>query len=159
MVFEFDYAWQNGMKAWMRIAELDEFKPEHIKKLKGGLMPEIENVFFRRKHPRVPISGTIIVHDNRSVWKGQGLEISSGGAAVIMDNAMVVPGQTLYLHFKPQNGLPAFNTICEVVSKKFVEGVRDKKAPICYGLKFKSLNEDTQKFLVSYTKYGGMKAA
>src|SRR5690606_38372739 len=110
-----------------------------IKKLKSTLMPEINEVFFRRRHRRVKYGGTILVHDNKSVWKGQGVEISAGGAGVIMENSMIVPGQTLYLHFKPGDGVPPFNAVCEVVSKRFVEGVKDKNAPIRYGLKFKNI--------------------
>lgn len=69
-----------------------------------------------------------------------------------MENAMVVPGQTLYLHFKPGDGVPPFNAICEVVSKQYVEGVKEKNAPIRYGLKFTSISPTTQKFLQEFAK-------
>ena len=80
------------------------------------------------------------------------MEVSEGGAGVVMENAMLVPGQELYLHFKPGDGVPPFNAICEVVSKEFVKDLRDRSAPIKYGLKFKSLSSETQKFLKDYTK-------
>lgn len=159
VVFEFDFAWQKGMEAWCRIAEISEFQAGHIKKLQDGLMPEIENIFFRRKHPRVSYSGTILVHDNKNVWKGKGFELSAGGAGVVMDNAMLVPGQTVYLHFKPGAGIPAFNAICEIVSKKFIDGVQDKKTPICYGVKFKSVSGNTQSILEKFTVASGSETA
>lgn len=152
VVFEFDFAWHPGLSTWVRIADLDPFKPDNIGKMKETLMPEISEVFFRRRHRRVRYGGTILVHDNKSVWKGKGVEISAGGAGVVMENAMVVPGQTLYLHFKPGDGVPPFNAICEVVSKQYVEGVKEKNAPIRYGLKFTSISPTTQKFLQEFAK-------
>lgn len=150
-VYEFDFAWYPGLQAWKRVAEFEEFSPKKIKGLKDTTMKDIEEVFFRRRHRRVSYGGTILVHDNKTVWKGQGVEISAGGAGVVMENAMVVPGQTLYLHFKPGDGVPPFNAICEVVNKRFVDGVREKNAPIRYGLKFVNISQSTQKFLHDFT--------
>ena len=147
VVYEFDFVWHPGMASWKRIAEMDPFTSENIKKLKLTSMPDIQEVFFRRRHRRMNYNGTILIHDNKSVWKGQGMEISAGGAGVIMDNAMIVPGQVLYLHFKPCDGVPPFNAVCEVVSKQFVEGVKEKNAPIRYGLKFTNISANTQQYL------------
>lgn len=152
VVFEFDFAWQNGMEAWVRIAEIKDFCPENIQNLQNSLMPEIKNVFFRRKHPRVPFECSVVVHDNKNVWQGQAVELSEGGAGLIMENSLVVPGQKLYMHFKSDDDFPAFNAICEVVSKKFVDGVKEKRAPICYGVKFTNLSGNTHEFLKHFTK-------
>ena len=151
LVFEFDVVWKAGMESWQRVAEIDDFNSNSIEKMQKTLMPEIEEVFFRRKHRRVKYGGTILVHDNQTVWKGQGVEISAGGAGVIMENAMVVPGQRLYLHFKPGDGVPPFNAVCEVVSKRYVDGVKDRSAPIRYGLKFTNISDETKKFLDDFT--------
>ena len=153
-VFEFDFAWHAGLETWMRIAELSEFSKENLKKLKESSMPEISEVFFRRRYRRIVYGGTILVHDNKKVWKGKTVEISEGGAGVVMENAMILPGQQLYLHFKPGDGVPPFNAICEVVSKEFVNDLRNRNAPIKYGLKFKQLSDETQKFLKTFTKAG-----
>jgi hypothetical protein len=152
LVYEFDFAWKQGMETWSRIAELPEFSEDKIRELKGTLMPEISELFFRRRHRRVRYGGTILVHDNRTVWKGRGVEISQGGAGVIMENSTIVPGQKLYLHFKPGDGVPPFNAICEVVSKRFQENVKEKASPVRYGLKFTSMNEETRKFLADFAK-------
>jgi hypothetical protein len=151
-VFEFDFVWHQGMEGWNRIAELDDFSKDRLRQLKDSAMPEISEVFFRRRFRRVSYGGTILVHDNKKVWKGQAMEVSEGGAGVVMENAMIVPGQELYLHFKPGDGVPPFNAICEVVSKEFVSDLRNRTAPIKYGLKFKTLSSETQKFLKDYTK-------
>lgn len=151
-VFEFDFVWHEGMDGWHRVAEIADFAKDRLKQLKESAMPEISEVFFRRRYRRVNYGGTILVHDNKKVWKGQAMEISEGGAGVVMENAMLVPGQELYLHFKPGDGVPPFNAVCEIVSKEFVSDLRNRKAPIKYGLKFKTLSSETQKFLKDYTK-------
>lgn len=152
VIFEFDFAWNSGLNTWKRIAELEEFGVEKMRELQKTMAKGLEEIFFRRRHRRVQYGGTILIHDNKTVWKGQGVEISSGGAGVIMDNAMVVPGQVLYLHFKPGDGVPPFNAVCEVVSKKFIEGVKEKNASIRYGLKFTNIPTNTQEFLTEFTR-------
>jgi hypothetical protein len=152
VVFEFDFAWHAGLSGWERIAQIPSFDRDHLKQLKESSMPEISEVFFRRRYRRVKYGGTILVHDNKKVWKGTGVEISEGGAGVVMENAMVLPGQELYLHFKPGDGVPPFNAVCEVVSKQYVSDVPNPNTPVRYGLKFKTVSNDTQKFLKDYTK-------
>lgn len=149
-VYEFDFAWHEGMSGWERIAELQDFSKETLQKLKESSMPEISEVFFRRRHRRVRYGGTVLVHDNKKVWKGTGVEISESGAGVIMENAMILPGQELYLHFKPGDGVPPFNAHCEVVSKQYIKNVSDPNSPIKYGLKFKNINQDIQKLLKEF---------
>lgn len=151
VAFEFDFAWHPGLSTWVRIADLDEFKPAHISQIQSADMPDISEVFFRRRHRRVKFGGTVLIHDNKSVWKGTGVEISAGGAGVIMENAMIVPGQILYLHFKPGDEVPPFNATCEVVSKQFVEGVKDRNTPIRYGLRFTHISPSAQSLLQEFT--------
>lgn len=152
VIFEFDFVWYQGLETWNRIAEIPAFSKENIKTLKDTVLPELSEVFFRRRHKRVQYGATVLVHDNKSVWKGKGVEISEGGAGIVMDNALCVPGQQLFLHFKPGDGVPPFNAICEIVSKGFTGEVKDPKTPIKYGVKFKTISPDTQKILHDFTK-------
>lgn len=148
-VFEFDYVWHSGLATWQRIAELEDYSSKKIRDLKLST-DETSEVFFRRRHARVGFISTIIIHDNKHVWKGQSLEVSAGGAGLVIENALLQPGQTLYLHFKPADGLPPFNAVCEVVSKQYVKGVKNKEAPIRYGVKFTSINSTAQKQLTDF---------
>ncbi len=150
-IFEFDYVWNQNLTTWKRVAELSEFSPESIRDLKDSGSEEISEIFFRRRHVRVGFLSSIIVHDNRHVWKGKSIEVSAGGAGLVIENAMLQPGQTLYLHFKPADGLPPFNAVCEVVSKQYMKGVKDKKTPIRYGVKFTSINTQAQRNLHDFT--------
>lgn len=149
-VFEFDYVWHAGLKAWKRIAELEDFKPEAIRGMKQAGMPDMTEIFFRRRHARVEHGASILVHDNKTVWKGRSVEVSAGGAGIVVENALLQPGQIIHLHFKPGDGLPPFNAACEVVSKKFSQ-VANQNSPVQYGVKFVHLNSQAQKELKEFT--------
>ncbi len=132
VVFPFDFIWHAGLDSWKRVAELQDFTEEHIRRLFNANSTKQKEVFAERKHPRKKFEGSVIVHDNMTLWKGAGFEISKGGVGVTMKNSMVVPGQQLFVHFKGEADFPAFNAVCEVVSKKFV----NDDTPIQYGLRF-----------------------
>lgn len=136
-VFEFDFAWSAKMDNWRRIAEIGDFSAENIR--------HFDHLFIKRAHKRKKFEGTVLVHDNQQLWKGQAVEISDGGAGIVMNNSMLIPGQTLYVHFKPVDDMPPFNAVCEVVAKKFASGVRTREDEVQYGLKFKSLSAQAQK--------------
>lgn len=150
-VYEFDYVWKPGFEAWKRIAEVAEFHADKIRHLKETEMPELSEVFFRRRHVRTKYNGSIIVHDNKNVWKGESFEISEAGAGIVMHNALVLPGQKVYLHFKPGDHVPPFNAVCEIVSKQYVKGVKNKEAPIGYGIKFVEIHGEAQKAIRHFT--------
>ena len=57
-----------------------------------------------------------------------------------MSNSVVVPGQRVFIHFRKFNEWPAFNAVCEVVSKKFV----NDGSPVQYGLRFLSLTHEVK---------------
>lgn len=151
-VYEFDFVWHEGMESWSRIAELSEFAVEMMKKMRTSGDHQISNLFFRRRHRRVKYNGSILIHDHKKVWRGHGIEISEGGAGIVMENATILPGQKLYLHFKPGDGVPHFNAMCEVVSKQYVPNLKDANSPVKYGLKFLAISSEAEKFLKNYTK-------
>jgi hypothetical protein len=150
-VFEFDYVWKPGFEAWKRIAEVKDFTPDNIRQLKHAGAAELSEVFFRRRHVRTQYNGSIIIHDTKNVWKGESFEISEGGAGLVMHNALVLPGQKIFLHFKPGDNVPPFNAVCEIVSKQYVKGVKQREAPIGYGVKFVEIHGDAQKAIRHFT--------
>ncbi len=139
VVYPFDFVWHAGLSDWKRLAEIAEFRPEHIRTLfeKGSKKTD---VFVQRKHKRKKHNGRVIIHDNLTLWKGESFEISKGGVGVTMKNALVVPGQQVFVHFSGTEGWPSFNAVCEVVSKKFVQD----NAPVEYGLRFLSMSQEVQ---------------
>lgn len=157
-LFEFEYVWRPGMDSWQRVAEVGDFKPDKIRNIKRSKDASLTEVFFRRRHARAQFGGSILVHDNKRVWKGHGIEISSGGAGIIMEHSMIVPGQVLYLHFKPADLVPPFNAVVEVVSKRFLKGVKHKDQTIQYGVKFTSIGEKALGYLNEFTQKGSKAA-
>ena len=145
-IFEFDYVWHVGLKAWERIATIAEFSPDKIRNFRGSSEGPINEVFFRRRHARAHHGASILVHDNRAVYKGRSIEVSAGGAGIVIENALLQPGESLYLHFKPADQTPPFNAACEIISKSFVNA-SDKSAPVRYGVKFTKIETQTQQIL------------
>lgn len=139
VVFPFDFIWHTSMENWKRVAELSEFTEENIRKL-FTTNGKKKDVFVDRKFKRQKFNGRVIIHDNLTLWKGEGFEISKGGVGITMKNALVVPGQQVFVHFNGQGEFPAFNAVCEVVSKKFVNDA----SPVQYGLRFLSLSQEVQ---------------
>lgn len=139
VVFPFDLIWHAGLDNWRRVVELEDFHPDTIRSMYSNSKKKTE-VFTERKFPRKAFTGRVVVHDNLSLWKGEGFEISKGGVGINMSNSLVVPGQHVFVHFRQHEGWPAFNAVCEVVSKKFVSDA----SPVQYGLRFLSLSQEVQ---------------
>ena len=145
-IFEFDYVWHAGLTAWERIATLSEFSAEAVRALRHSSEGPINELFFRRRHARAQHGASILIHDNRYVYKGKSIEVSAGGAGIVIDNPTLQAGEMLYLHFKPSDGVPPFNATCEVMSKRFTNA-SDKSAPVQYGVKFLKIEANTQQLL------------
>jgi hypothetical protein len=148
-VYEFDLCWKNGMNEWIRIAEHEDFQADKIRALTGETQSE-EKVFAQRQHPRIGFETEVLVHDNRSVWLGRAFEGSVGGSGLVIENATLVPGQTVLLHFAENANLPAFNALCEIVGKKFAKDVRDPKSPVQYSVRFVKLDAQAEARVQKY---------
>lgn len=150
-LYEFDFIWNAGFSQWKRVAEVEDFQPNRIKSLQNSSRKEIQEVFFRRRYARAAYGTSLLVHNSKAVWKAKSLEISPGGAAIIVENADFSPGQTLFLHFKAGDEVPPFNAICSVVSRQLAT----LEGPISlqkYGVKFTNISQSVQKAIRSYTE-------
>ncbi len=148
-VYEFDLCWKDGMTEWIRIAEHEEFRGDRIRQMTDSAKDEL-GVFTQRRHPRVRFESEVLVHDNRSVWLGRAFEGSAGGSGLVIENATLVPGQTVLLHFAEREDLPAFNALCEIVGKKFTKDVRDSKSPVQYSVRFVKLDAQAESRVQKY---------
>lgn len=150
-LFEYDFVWHHGMDAWKRVAEVKDFKPDQIRALKDSKDPDVSEVFFRRRHARAKYGCSLLVHNNKTVFKGESFEISEGGAGVVIENPGLQPGQTIYLHFQPGDGVPPFNAICNIVSKSWVKESSEPQA-VRYGVKFSSMSQSVRESIRDFTK-------
>jgi hypothetical protein len=151
-LYEYDFVWSASLPQWQRVAEAEAFQADKIKALQESDEKDVQDVFFRRRYARVSYGASLLVHDSRSVWKGQGLELSPGGAGIVVVGADLHPGQTLFLHFKAGDGVPPFNAICSIVSKQFVEGPAGAERAVRYGVRFTNISQSIQRAIRSYTE-------
>lgn len=149
-LFEYDYIWHQTLNSWKKLAEVDSFKPDRIKALKESGNAEMTEVFFRRRHLRAQYGCSLIVHDNKTIFKGESLEIGAGGAGLLIDNPHLKTGQTVYLHFQPGDGVPPFNAVCNIVSKQRIESTTNLK-PLRYGVRFTSVSQMIREQIRDYT--------
>ncbi len=151
-LFEYDYIWHAKLPNWKRVAEVPDFSPENMRSLKNSSEPGLAEVFFRRRHARASYGASLIVHNNKAVFRGQTLEISAGGAGILIDNPHLQPGQSLFLHFQPGDGVPPFNAVCQIVSKQFVsDSATVDGQRIKYGVKFTTLSQSARESIKTYT--------
>ena len=150
-LFEHDFIWNHSMSAWKRVADVPEFDPTEVRSLRDSNDRDLAEVFFRRRHLRMNYGCTLLVHDNKSVFKGQSLEISEGGAGLVVDHGDLKPGQTIYLHFLPGDGVPPFNAVCTIVSKRVRDEAPHKPHLVKYGVQFTSISQPTRESIRRYT--------
>lgn len=139
VIFEFDYAWHGGLTDWQRISEISDFKEQAVRTLISD-RKITRGIFIERKHPRFPHHGHLLIHDQKTWWRGQAIEISAGGVGLVMSNSLVIPGQQLQLHFRSFESYPAFNAVGEIVNKRFIQNARGRNFPVQYGFKFLGLS-------------------
>jgi len=147
-LFEYDFVWTSPMKNWQAVAEVSEFSADKIRDLQKMASKENQDVFYRRRFARVSYGASLLVHNSKQVWKGRGLELSEGGAGIIVENTDFQPGQSLFLHFKAGDGVPPFNAICTIVSKQYLT---EEAKTIRYGVKFVNISQSVQKAIQTYT--------
>ncbi|MGZ3745609.1 MAG: GYF domain-containing protein [Pseudobdellovibrionaceae bacterium] len=151
-LFEYDYIWHSKLNAWKRIAELEEYSADAIRAMKESGLAEVAEVFFRRRHARASYGCSLIVHNNKTVFKGRSMEISSGGAGILIDNPNLQPGQNLFLHFQPGDGVPPFNAVCTVVSKQMVNNTKSALESVRYGVKFTSISQSVRESIRQFAQ-------
>ncbi len=152
-IYAFDFVWHKSLSHWRRISELEAFSYESVAKLENTFLPETTQVLIRRRHKRVNYGHSILVHDNRRVWKAQSVQIGKGGVGVVMTENHVVTGQTVYLHFQPGDGVPPFNAVCEVVTKRLHEPKKaGEQVKVFYGMKFQKISKNISQLVESLTK-------
>ena len=154
-IFEFDYIWKEGMPNWVRLAEHEKFDGEHIRTLLADLEEKKAHgeVFAKRRHARVSIENDVLINDNHSVSPGRMVEGSAGGTGLIIKNSTLIPGQLIHVHFSSVDGLPAFNAIGEIVSKKFSRSARGTNAAIHYGVRFVKMDPAAEERVKNFYKH------
>ncbi len=160
-IFEFDYIWKEGMEGWVRLAEHEKFAAASIRDLLQSLEEKKAHgdVFAQRRHARLAIENDVLINDNQCVSPGRMVEGSVGGSGLIIKNSTLIPGQLIHVHFSSLDGLPAFNAIGEIVSKKYTRSARDQRAPIHYGVRFVKMDPAAEERVKNYFKTKAQQAS
>lgn len=86
---EYDFIWHDGMSSWKRLSDVNEFSVAEVKAIFQSMDSSKDesgnSIFFRRKHPRVKFDSHAIIHDHKKVYKTVGVEISVGGAGLVIE--------------------------------------------------------------------------
>lgn len=152
-LYEYDYMWHSDMESWKKVSEISAFSPDSVRELKNSGVEGVQEVFFRRRHARAKYGASMIVHNNKSVFKGKSLELSIGGAGIVVESTNIEIGQTLFLHFKPGDGVPPFNAVCQVISKLQLRNIpHGPSTPVKYGVKFTSITQQVRESIRGYTE-------
>lgn len=145
-LFEFDFVWKQGLDSWKKLSEVSNFSDESIKAIHDQTGTPFEKnlnqIFFRRKHVRAQLEAKVIIHDQKKVYNSSSKEISEGGASFYLSGAQFEIGQQLYLHFSPGEGVPQFNVITKIVSRR----------GDLFGVQFANLSGVAKSFISKYTE-------
>lgn len=137
---------------WQAVKNFEEFSTAKVRQLMTTADRHIKEVFNRRRYPRAHFEGTLIVHDNKTVFRGQSFQISAGGAGLYIPSSALQPGQTLLLHFHPSTDVPAFNAVAAVVSKiPTAKEAETQPKPLRYGVRFTSISQNVKEKIYTYT--------
>lgn len=141
---EWDFVWTKRLPRWCRAANLPEFHPATIQHLRETLSEQlggaVNEVFFRRRFARAAFEGSILIHNNQKLYRGRSIEMSAGGLSLHLAESDLKVGDTVHLHVKPSRETPAFNSACEVMSRRVLNS-GDPKSPVVYGMKFVGLED------------------
>jgi len=138
------------LPGWRKVKEYEEFANSKVQQLLVEGDRHVQEVFNRRRYPRAQFEGTLIVHDNKTIFRGQSFQISAGGVGLLIPSQALLPGQTLLLHFHPSIDVPAFNAVVSVVSKCNPSNDQEM-TPHRYGVKFTSISQNIKEQIYSYT--------
>jgi hypothetical protein len=140
MVFSFDYIWAPHMEAWTSLADVPEFSADRLSRLvEHNVHTE---AFNRRDHERVLCKLPVYVNDNQRLWQGVAENLSEGGALVMMENPLLLPGEVIHLHFRNTPTLECFNASAEVLTKRLTKQRIQHDTGIHYAVKFLQIGSE-----------------
>lgn len=152
---DWDFVWTKRFPRWVRIATLAEFKPEAIQAIRETLSERLggtlNEVFFRRRYARAAFEVSILVHNNQRLFKGKSLEMGAGGISLVLQDGDLSIGDKVHIHIKPSKDTPAFNSSCEVMSRRAVSA-GDARAKIVFGVKFVELDDSVKSRIDQWAK-------
>lgn len=151
-LFNFDYVWSPHLDSWTTLAELPEFTSERIARVAEKNNAQEDNPFSKREHERIICKLPVYVNDNFRMWPGMAENLSTGGALVLMENPILLPGHIITIHFRNfENSVP-FNCTAEVINKRLTKQRIQHNTGIYYAVKFVKIGTQGQQQIENWIK-------
>lgn len=151
-LFDYNYIWTEGMDNWVMLGEVDAFSKDRLALLIQTKDP-ISHAFLQRAADRADVKIPVLAHDEQHFFDGNCISISENGALVLFNNPLLLPGQTVYLHFKSTEFIEnSFNVLAQIVRKNFSRQRLNVKSGLNYAIRFVEVQEIGQKEIQSLIK-------
>ena len=138
LLFDFDFVWSPHLEQWTMVSDLAEFSMDRMSRLIEK-SPDSE-AFNRRAHSRIMVSIPCMVHDETRLWKGQVENLSEGGALILIENPLFLPGDIFTVHMRAQGPMQSpFNCTAQVLNKRLVKTKIHHDTALHYAVKFLNL--------------------
>lgn len=142
LLFGFDYVWAPHLDSWTLMGDLAEFSQDRLYRI---YEKSETDAFNRREHNRVNVDLPVYAHNNKTLWKGKAENLSEGGALVLMENPLLLPGDHITLHFRKCNETEtSFNCTAEILTKRLTKQKIEHDTSIYYAVKFSTISKDAQ---------------
>lgn len=138
LLFDFDFVWSPHMDQWTMVSDLAEFSMDRMSRLVEK-SPGSE-AFNKRSHERVVVDLPCLVHDETRLWNGRVQNLSEGGALILVENPLFLPGDIITLHVRGQGGMEKpFNCTAQILNKRLVKTKIHHDTALHYAVKFLNL--------------------
>jgi hypothetical protein len=140
LLFDFDFVWSPHMEQWTMVSDLAEFSIDRMSRLIEK-SPSSE-VFKKRGHERISADLPCLVHDDNRMWKGRIQSLSEGGALVLIENPLFLPGDIITIHARKAGSLQTpFNCTAQILNKRLVKTKIHHDTALHYAVKFLNLTD------------------
>lgn len=156
-LYDYNYVWAPHLESWTLLGDLQEFSKDRLCLL-IETKDHLAGSFKDRKCPRVDLQIQVYGHNDHNFFDGQTLSVSESGALVLLNDPLLLPGQTVLLSFRESGVNPQpFNALCEIIRKNYSKQRLNVKSGLHYAVRFLSVQEIGQTQLTKWTRGGGSK--
>lgn len=135
-IYDYNYVWAPHLDSWSLLGELADFSKDRLARLIEN-NAEMKKAFITRAFPRVDKVIPVYGHNDHLFFDGQTLSVSENGSLLLLNTPLMLPGQTLTLHYKSVRDTgAAFNVKAEIVRKNFTRTRINVKSGLHYAVRF-----------------------
>lgn len=150
-LFDYNYIWAPHMNGWTLLGDVNEFSKERLLRLLGG-QDQLAEVFKKRSCPRARVEVPIYAHNNHRLIDGSTVSVSENGALLLLNDPLLLPGQTIFLHFAACEQNPeSFNIRAEIIRKNYSRERMNVKSGLHYAVRFTQVQSEGLRRLKQWT--------